>query len=322
MAHNSYIHGGIGNGAAWISGYVLTQLDLQSIDQYLFESINGDQGGTWAPATRIIVGGQGIQISTFLRFANASTLDYDSGSVTVSSSGFQVGSGFPAEFLGPVTLGGSSVTVNTDITVTGAGHLFSIAASADTPTLASGLHVTAGATTLDGGLRVSAGTTTLDGPIAVNGNTTVSSTTSHLGALQMVGPNSIHLLADATVRWRPAFSMIDSSAVIVGPTTGSGGGPATGADTVVVQTGALSTNRTVKVTASGALTGMRIRFKTYDSVNALTIVNDVSATVCTLKAGTVAANGVHGAPPAGFWNWVDLEFAGGSNYMIIGGQSA
>lgn len=67
MAHNSFIHGGTASPTAWLPGYVPVQLDWQKIDQLLFESINGDQGGTWAPASVITIGGSGLTVSgTFI----------------------------------------------------------------------------------------------------------------------------------------------------------------------------------------------------------------------------------------------------------------
>lgn len=57
MAHNTRIRA---NTAAWANGSAVTQAEYDTLDQRQFESINGDQGGVWAPATEIEVGGAGL----------------------------------------------------------------------------------------------------------------------------------------------------------------------------------------------------------------------------------------------------------------------
>ena len=44
----------------WVRGYKPTGADLKKIDTNTWKSINGDEGGVWAPSTPIIIGGQGI----------------------------------------------------------------------------------------------------------------------------------------------------------------------------------------------------------------------------------------------------------------------
>lgn len=61
MAHNSLIRGGVGSGA-W-TNYVVLHGVMEQLDQYVFQSINGDLGGTWAPAAIIIIGGAGLNVT-------------------------------------------------------------------------------------------------------------------------------------------------------------------------------------------------------------------------------------------------------------------
>lgn len=49
--------------ATWISGYTPPGSDFQSLDQKTFKAVNGDEGGTWAPSSPIIIGGQGQQLA-------------------------------------------------------------------------------------------------------------------------------------------------------------------------------------------------------------------------------------------------------------------
>jgi hypothetical protein len=56
--HNAFLRGGSGSGL-WIG--VVTSGEWETFDQRQFESINGDLGGTWAPAAQIIIGGLGLK---------------------------------------------------------------------------------------------------------------------------------------------------------------------------------------------------------------------------------------------------------------------
>jgi hypothetical protein len=57
MAHNSRIKA----PGTWVLGDPLLPADVEQIDQTLFESVNGDHGGVWAPSTPIEVGGSGLK---------------------------------------------------------------------------------------------------------------------------------------------------------------------------------------------------------------------------------------------------------------------
>lgn len=54
MAHNAYIRGSIG---AWATGTQVSQAEFWQMDQNMYSAINGDAGGTWAPAATITLGG-------------------------------------------------------------------------------------------------------------------------------------------------------------------------------------------------------------------------------------------------------------------------
>lgn len=49
-------------GGTWMPAFVPTATDWERLDVKQFKSINGDDGGTWAPTSPIIIGGQGLQL--------------------------------------------------------------------------------------------------------------------------------------------------------------------------------------------------------------------------------------------------------------------
>jgi hypothetical protein len=58
MPHNDYLK----PGGVWGLFSVFTSAIAAQMDQYLFQSINGDLGGTWAPSSFITIGGSGLQV--------------------------------------------------------------------------------------------------------------------------------------------------------------------------------------------------------------------------------------------------------------------
>src|SRR6266545_777235 len=71
MAHNNRTRASL---AAWNSG-VVTPAEFNKLDTQAFESINGDQGGVWAPATVIELGGAGLLVSGPFEATGTSDLD-------------------------------------------------------------------------------------------------------------------------------------------------------------------------------------------------------------------------------------------------------
>jgi len=58
MAHFTYTR----VGGVWATLTDLLSAEVADLDSKTFRSINGDDGGTWAPGSVIIIGGQGIQV--------------------------------------------------------------------------------------------------------------------------------------------------------------------------------------------------------------------------------------------------------------------
>jgi len=61
MAHNTRTR------ADWITGAIPTEAEFDDLDQKTFTAINGDAGGTWAPAAAIIIGGLGVRMDAILQ---------------------------------------------------------------------------------------------------------------------------------------------------------------------------------------------------------------------------------------------------------------
>lgn len=61
MAHFAYIHGA--TAADWPIGTVVTPQNFADFDSGRFRSINGDEGGSWAPSSVITIGGSGMSLT-------------------------------------------------------------------------------------------------------------------------------------------------------------------------------------------------------------------------------------------------------------------
>lgn len=64
MAHNVYIRGPL--AADWPFGSDVDDVEFAAFDAAQFKSINGDDGGTWAPTDPIIIGGAGLDLTSTL----------------------------------------------------------------------------------------------------------------------------------------------------------------------------------------------------------------------------------------------------------------
>lgn len=59
MAHNDYVR----PSGVWLGSFAPTARDFRSFDQTSVESLNGVDGGTFAPLAPIVIGGAGIEMS-------------------------------------------------------------------------------------------------------------------------------------------------------------------------------------------------------------------------------------------------------------------
>lgn len=76
------VHDGSTTWTCYRSGqYIVAPSDFQDLDSKIFKAVNGDQGGAWAPAFQMNIGGSGINLQRVLG------VDYG-GSVTTQGSSF------------------------------------------------------------------------------------------------------------------------------------------------------------------------------------------------------------------------------------------
>jgi hypothetical protein len=59
MPHNSRIR----PPGTWVSLTTVSPSEFEAFDAYTFSAINGDTGGTWAPADEIVIGGLGMSVT-------------------------------------------------------------------------------------------------------------------------------------------------------------------------------------------------------------------------------------------------------------------
>lgn len=98
MSHNAYIRGSIG---AWATGTTVSSAEFWQLDQYTYGAINGDAGGTWAPATAITLGGTaGLVLGT----GNPLTVGGILTAGDIDATGY-------CNLSGDVSLGGPTTTV-------------------------------------------------------------------------------------------------------------------------------------------------------------------------------------------------------------------
>lgn len=163
MAHNTYVKG---TYAAWATGTAVSQGDFWKFDQNQYKAINGDEGGTWAPSSAIVIGGSGLQVS---------------GTLSTTATGSVVFNGaFSA--LGNTEIGASSantlrvdatsqfyspVTINTSTSLTTAGALIATGAA----TFSGAFNINNNATIGSDGTDVLTvhSATTFEGPATTNG---------------------------------------------------------------------------------------------------------------------------------------------------------
>jgi hypothetical protein len=79
MAHNTLLRADL---AAWNVALPVTPGEFWGLDENVFKSVNGDDGGTWTPAAAIVIGGSGIELTGAAnRIAGGAVLEVD-GSIT------------------------------------------------------------------------------------------------------------------------------------------------------------------------------------------------------------------------------------------------
>jgi hypothetical protein len=175
MSHHTRVRA---NSAAWATGTV-TQAEWEKFDANLFKSINGDEGGVWAPSTAIEIGGAGLDVSGPLESSGGATFNgaatfnaganFTVGGLTVGTSAtFNNSADFnnPVNFDAPITVNSISTFGNT---ATFNGQVIVGNSAADSFDCTSQAQFYSETTLSSYVLITSTGTLDVQGDLAVNG---------------------------------------------------------------------------------------------------------------------------------------------------------
>lgn len=262
MAHNPVIRGVVGSGL-WTG--VVTAGEWELFDQRQFQAINGDLGGTWAPAAVIIIGGSGLRVTGAFEVTGVTTL---TGNALIQGSTLTVTAN--STIAGTCDFNGV-VTINNDVMVQGSGTLFAFAASASTPTFANGLTTTAGVASFGSGLTVTAGTASFGSQV------NVAAGFKFLAGSTPVVEEKMAINAGGHVKWRRVNGAATAHTYAIAD-----------ADAVVVQVGTFAGAVTYTMSNTGCTGGEIIEIMNNDgSANLLTVVQHNGVTgIANLKAAT------------------------------------
>lgn len=89
MAHHARVRA----AGTWVSVTTVDPAELEIFDQSIFESVNGDEGGTWAPSTPIVIGGAGLDVTGQLDADDVNQLTVTGQASFVTGSSLEMDSG-------------------------------------------------------------------------------------------------------------------------------------------------------------------------------------------------------------------------------------
>lgn len=138
--------------STWVSGTALFAAELASIDSKTFKAINGDEGGTWAPSSPIVVGGAGMTIT----MVGASTAE-----------GLFVTQTFDSAFGSNAYFRGATQFRETSVTTFREGAVLAFRTSSDTTFEPGSFLNINGSTVFTGDLTLN-NRTTVTGPLDIN----------------------------------------------------------------------------------------------------------------------------------------------------------
>jgi len=294
MAHNSYVR-----GPTWASNVPVLHGEFELFDIAQFKSINGDDGGTYAPSSLLTIGGAGMNVllvgnnyqrGNSFNLESSATLSVGAGctAVFVGTSVTNWSTGAVANFAFDSTLnleGEVNVTSTGFLEIeSGAGLLCAVGSSTSflgttnfisAPTFSAGLTasgvfssggVSCAGLNVSGGSSLAAvgisGTATCSGSLAINGGATVT-TPLTCSAAGRVTERVTYILTTGA----------NSSAY--GPEN---------SDLVFVAT--LTAPVTFTIDDTNAQDGDKMRFVTEDATHFLTINDPIGGTFISLKNAT------------------------------------
>jgi hypothetical protein len=285
----------------WVTGPLLSS-EMEGFDSRLYKAINGDDGGTWAPTDKIILGGAGLKCTVLTELADVTA----SGDVTVQGE---------TDLQDDVAVGG-------DLDVAGALEVLGLTSLRDDTTVDADLQVNEtltvlGASDLQGALDVGGamevlGTTSLrddvviDAELQVNEAVVLGDTLSVAGAMQVGG--ALTLLGAVGIN--QPVTPTGSGRVRAKSVLGADANTTYSAGTAqrVHVTGLTSTTRTYTIDTTGASDGDTINFST-TMVSKLIVLDVQGGNPQTLSLQSALTNG---------YNWVELTYISGGWHVTAG----
>lgn len=292
MAHNTRVRADL---TAWEAAIPLEPSELDALDEGQFAAINGDDGGVWAPADPIIIGGAGLQFTGEVTAGGDLAI---TGTLTVESGGaidVEAGGNINIEASGNIHVTGELQVESGGNLILEAGatqnHLAGsnvLYSSTSTQTHASG----SVDTYADGSELALAGTIGIAATAVI---TEAANATVEEGATYtQTGP-----------RWLSGEGRIHQR-IILGPDSDASFDGRSG-DVVIIPAAGLSTDRTYSLLISGSH-GVRIKFVNFDTVS--TILFASASPIYGPVDYNPGSLGLMSA--SGYVSWVEFMYSDGS----------
>ena len=188
MSHNTRTRDDL---AAWGSGAV-SPTEFENLDANAYKSINGDDGGVWAPSSQIEIGGSGILMSGPFVADGTSTFN---GQVTFASGSAPIFNDGPvfnntATFNANVNIGNAFTDILNVIATANFDNDVTIGASLVDLMTVLGESDFSGAAFFHGDVRIGVGTgeeLQIDADVEINGNTVVVGNIELAGGIDITG---------------------------------------------------------------------------------------------------------------------------------------
>lgn len=283
----------------WTLNSVLQPSETETFDANLAKAINGDEGGTWAPSAKIIIGGQGVEITgacligSLLQAQAGATIT--GGDLTVSQDAAVQGD---LDVDGTATVNALAVvtnaTVQDNLEVQGTTHLVgNVTANNDIACerlAIHGSHLGSNILSVNGDARIT-GNTEINGAFACDGAASFGSTLAVGGALTVTGNTTFNGVTKAKGRFkRRVRTMGDANETV----------SVSDYDLVFMPAGVMTTSRTVQISTTGAEEGDVIRVICEDTVTDLNV--DYAASSTPLRINTAQRRWLELTYISGVWH--------------------
>lgn len=128
MAHHTRVRA----PGLWTDFSVLLAAEMEEFDEDQYNSVNGDDGGTWAPSAAIIIGGSGMHVTGPLTADDLDGHVKTGKTLTIDNGGaFVTGSSATSTFNGPVNLANTIDVLGTALVKFESGAILQLKSGAD-----------------------------------------------------------------------------------------------------------------------------------------------------------------------------------------------